>query len=283
MLAVANTVLGLGQIMTMIGAQGFVMKLTDRSRHVNGFAAFTLAVSLGQSVGTPAIGLLLESGGTGDPVETTVPLFVMAAVVSIALPFAVSLPRRVRGGGQARSERGASMVALLRRPGMVPAIYAALVVITGVDLVTAYMPVIGQSVGLSPLVVTLLLAVRSVFSMISRAALPWILRKWPQRTILKVTPVVTVPAAVALGLAEQTWVLGASLAVIGFFWGLNQPVTMNWVTAAAPAGDRSAALSLRLTGNRAAQVVRENHPTTTTRAATPQAPASTAPTRTNTQ
>ncbi|AWH91281.1 MFS transporter [Dietzia lutea] len=254
-LAVSNTVLGLGQIMTMIGAQGFVMELTERSRHVNGFAAFTLAVSLGQSVGTPAIGLLLGGGGTAGPVKTTFPLFVMAAVIVIALPFALSLPRRAPGGGVARPEGGASMIALLRRPGMIPAIYAALVVITGVDLVTAYMPVIGESVGLSPMVVTLLVAVRSVFSMISRAALPWILRKWPQRTILTLTPLVTVPAAVTLGLGEQTVVLGVALAVIGFFWGLNQPVTMNWVTAVAPAGDRSAALSLRLTGNRAAQVV----------------------------
>lgn len=254
-LAVVNTVLGLGQIMTMIGAQGFVMELTERSRHVNGFAAFTLAVSLGQSVGTPAIGLLLGSGGTTGAVETTFPLFVMAAVMVIALPFAASLPRRARGGGAARGEGGASMYALLRRPGMVPSIYAALVVIAGVDLVTAYMPVIGESVGLSPFVVTLLVSVRSVFSMISRASLPWILRRWPQKTILMLTPVVTVPAAIVLGLADQTLVLGAALAVIGFFWGLNQPVTMNWVTAAAPVGDRSAALSLRLTGNRAAQVV----------------------------
>lgn len=253
-LAVTNAVLGLGQIMTMIGAQGFVMELTERSRHVTGFAAFTLAVSLGQSVGTPAIGLLLGVGGTTGPVETTMPLLVMAVVIVLAVPFAVSLPRREPGGQKRRGPGGQSMVALLRRPGMIPAIYAALVVITGVDLVTAYMPVIGESVGLSPLVVTLLVAVRSVFSMISRAAMPLILRMWSQRLILMLAPVVTVPAAVTLGLSDQTLVLGGALAVIGFFWGLNQPVTMNWVTAAAPVGDRSAALSLRLTGNRAAQV-----------------------------
>lgn len=254
-LAVVNTVLGLGQIMTMIGAQGFVMELTDRSRHVNGFAAFTLAVSLGQSIGTPALGLLLGAGPQPDTVETTMPLLVMAAVMVIALPFAASLPQRAWGGSAARVQGGASLGSLLRRPGMVPSIYAALVVIAGVDLITAYMPVIGESVGLSPFVVTLLVAVRSVFSMVSRATLPWILRTVQQRLILMVTPVVTVPAAIVLGLTGETLVLAAALAVIGFFWGLNQPVTMNWVTAAAPQGDRSAALSLRLTGNRAAQVV----------------------------
>lgn len=254
-LAAVNAVLGLGQIMTMIGAQGFVMELTDRSRHVNGFAMFALAVSLGQSVGTPIMGVLLESGRTDGTVQTTVPLFVMAVIIAIALPLAATLPRSIRGGSSSRRAGGASMAAILRRPGMTPAIFAALVVISGIDLITAYLPVIGEATGLSPLIVTLLVALRSVFSMISRAAMPWFLRRWTQTAILKLTPVVTAPAALVLGLSGDVVVLGLALAVIGFFWGLNQPVTMNWVTAAAPAGDRSAALSLRLTGNRAAQVI----------------------------
>lgn len=254
-LAAVNAALGLGQIMTMIGAQGFVMELTDRSRHVNGFAMFALAVSLGQSVGTPIMGVLLESGRADGTVQTTVPLFVMAVIIVIALPLAATLPRSIRGVGSSRRVGGASMVSILRRPGMTPAIYAALVVISGIDLITAYLPVIGEATGLSPLVVTLLVALRSVFSMISRAAMPWFLRRWTQTAILTLTPVVTAPAAVVLGVTGDVVVLGLALAVIGFFWGLNQPVTMNWVTAAAPAGDRSAALSLRLTGNRAAQVI----------------------------
>lgn len=253
-LVAVNAALGLGQIMTMIGAQGFVMELIDRARHVNGFAMFALAVSLGQSVGTPVVGVLLETGRTGGTVETAVPLLVMAGVIVTALPFAASLPRVARGGGASRPVGGASMISLLRRPGMAPAIYAALVVITGIDLITAYLPVIGEATGLSPLVVTFLVALRSVFSMLSRAAMPWFLRRHTQTAILRLAPVVTAPAAVVLGLTADVVALGIALAVIGFFWGLNQPVTMNWVTAAAPAGDRSAALSLRLTGNRAAQV-----------------------------
>lgn len=254
-LAAVNAALGLGQIMTMIGAQGFVMELTVRSRHVNGFAMFALAVSLGQSVGTPVMGVLLESGRTGGSVETGIPLLVMAAAIALALPFAASLPRSTRAGGSNRRNGGASMATLLRRPGMTPAIYAALVVIAGIDIITAYLPVIGEATGLSPLVVTLLVALRSVFSMISRAAMPWFLRRWTQTAILRLTPVVTAPAALVLGVTGEVVILGLALSIIGFFWGLNQPVTMNWVTAAAPEGDRSAALSLRLTGNRAAQVV----------------------------
>lgn len=254
-LAAVNTLLGLSQIMAMIGAQGFVMEVSARERQVNGFAAFTLAVSIGQSIGTPLMGVLLARGRTGDSVDTMFPLLVMAAAVAIALPIAISLPKTVRTGGAGHRAGRTSMFSLLSRPGMVAAMYASLVVIAGVDLITAYLPVIGESIGVSPIVVTLLVATRSVFSMISRAAMPWILRRWTQKSLLMITPVITAPAALVLGIGSEVVLLGCALAVIGFFWGLNQPVTMYWVTSVAPDGDRAAALSLRLTGNRGAQVV----------------------------
>lgn len=262
LLAVANTALGLGQIMALIGAQGFVMELLDRDRHVHGFALFTLAVSVGQSVGTPAMGLLLRPGD-GGAVETAMPLLVTGAVIAAALPFALSLPRRAgrdpepresapRGSGPDGGSSG--MAALLRRPGMSSAVVASLVVVAGIDLITAYLPVVGQEAGLTPFTVTLLVATRSVFSMVARAATPWVLRRWSQAAVLVAAPVVSTPALVVLGVSGEVAVLGAALAVIGLVWGLNQPVTMNWVTAASPPEHRAAALSLRITGNRAAQV-----------------------------
>ena len=255
LLAVANTLMGLGQMMTLIGAQGFVMELTTRDRHVTGFAMFTLAVSLGQTVGTPVMGLLLDAGRRGDVVDTGFALGVMALVITAALPLVLSLPRRAAATGAAEKRQASSMPALLRLPGMAPAVFAGLIVVTGFDLITAYMPLVGESLGLSAVTVSLLVATRSVFAMVSRAAMPWVLRRFSQRSLLITSPVVTTPAVLALGLTGEPAVLGACLAAIGFFWGLNQPVTMNWVTAIAPPGDRAAALSLRLAGNRGAQVL----------------------------
>lgn len=252
-IAVANTLMGLGQMMTLLGAQGFVMELTDRERHVNGFAMFTLAASLGQTVGTPIMGVLLENSRDGEMVQAGPALALMAGALVVALPFALSLPRLPRA--TTGRPPATSMTALVRRTGMAPSIFAALIVVTGFDLITAYMPVVGESVGLSALTVSLLVGLRSAASMVSRAAMPWVLRRVSQRAILIATPVVTTPAVVVLGLTGDPVVLALVLVLIGFFWGMNQPVTMNWVTAAAPAGDRAAALSLRLTGNRAAQVL----------------------------
>lgn len=256
LLAAATALTGIGQMMTLIGAQGLVMELSDRSRHVNGFAMFTLAVSLGQTIGTPLLGLLLESGrGDGGVVQTGPALLVMAGVIVVALPLALTLPRRPAPPGGTTARAATSIPTLLRRDGMAPSIFASLIVVSGFDLITAYLPLVAESAGLSALTVSLLVATRSAFAMISRAAMPWILRRVAQRRILVLAPLVTTPALLVLGLSGDAVVLWVALAVIGFFWGLNQPVTMNWVTAAAPSGDRAAALSLRITGNRAAQVL----------------------------
>ena len=73
---------------------------------------------------------------------------------------------------------------------MAPAVFASLVVVSGIDLLTAYLPVVGQHAGLTPLAVTLLVATRSVFSMVARAATPWVLRRWSQAAVLVAAPLV---------------------------------------------------------------------------------------------
>ena len=258
LIGVANALLGLGQLLAIIGGQSMVMELLGRDQYVKGFAGFTLAVSIGQTIATPAIGVLLgdESAATVD----TWPSFVACAVAFvIALPLALSLPRLL--GPAAGSEpNGAAadrtgFVEMMRMPGMLPATYSSLVVLSSIELVAAYMPLIGESAGLSAVTVSLLVTLRSLTAVISRAFMPLLLRRTTQTRLLILSPVICTPALVGLGLAQSVWLLALCLAVLGFWWGLNQPLTMNWIAQIAPAGERSAAMSLRLLGNRVGQVV----------------------------
>lgn len=51
------------------------------------------------------------------------------------------------------------------------------------------------------------------------------------------------------------WLLFVVMAVLGLGLGIGQPLTMSWLSAQAPAGQRGRALALRLAGNRVGQVV----------------------------
>src|SRR5699024_1436797 len=54
---------------------------------------------------------------------------------------------------------------------------------------------------------------------------------------------------------ESAWMLFAAMAVCGIAWGFVMPMTMTWVSSLVPSADKAMALSVRLMGNRLAQVV----------------------------
>ena len=280
LLGLAHVAIGLGQLWLTIASQSMVTELVPESRFTSGFASLTLLVSVGQAAGTPLIGLVLGgigSGGFGtsgtEPAAAgaagvpggavaahTIPaLWVCFVVLAIALPIALTLPRRedhVRSPEDAAAENSKRLSAwtLLRRRGMAPAALSSLVVLGGIELIISYLPVIGEDTGLSPLAVSLLVAVRPLASIVSRLWLPRLVQRFNPAWMLVGNPLMTTPALFILAFVHSPWVMAPLLALIGFWWGLAQPLTMTWVTRIAPARDRSTALSMRLTANRLGQV-----------------------------
>lgn len=277
LLGLAHVVIGLGQLWLTIASQSMVTELVPESRFTSGFASLTLLVSVGQAFGSPLIGLVLggigsgglgaagpEPAGTTDlgvsvSAHTTPALWVCFVVLAIALPIALTLPRRVdkeRSPEDAAAEKSKRLSAwtLLRRRGMAPAALSSLVVLAGIELIISYLPVIGEDTGLSPLAVSLLVAVRPLASIISRLWLPQLVERFNPAWMLVGNPLLTTPALFILAFVHSPWVMAPLLALIGFWWGLAQPLTMTWVTRIAPARDRSTALSMRLTANRLGQV-----------------------------
>ena len=59
----------------------------------------------------------------------------------------------------------------------------------------------------------------------------------------------------AAAIPMPAWLLFVVMAVLGLGLGIGQPLTMSWLSAQAPAGQRGRALALRLAGNRVGQVV----------------------------
>lgn len=259
LLGLSNVLLGLGQVMTFLAGQGVIMENSTPDKFVNGFALFSLSVALGQSIGTPLVGVLVEirrTGGPGGYVDTDLAMAAMVVAVAIALPLMFLLPRLHVGDVHVQSTRSKpDMLGIARIHGMPAAVYASLVVLTGIDLITAYLPVVGEYYGVAPLTVTLLVALRSVFSMLSRAGMPLLMRIASGPTLLTAALAISTPAIIAAAFTGNVAWLAVSMAVVGFCWGMSQPLSMNWVATLVDPSIRASALSLRLTGNRLAQVV----------------------------
>lgn len=130
----------------------------------------------------------------------------------------------------------------------------SLSVLSATDILTAYLPVVGEHRGIAPSVIGVLLSVRAGATIACRLVLTPLLRLLGRPALLTVTCLAAALLCAGVALPMPVWALGALLAALGFCLGVGQPLSMTTVVQAAPDGARSTALALRLTGNRLGQV-----------------------------
>ena len=259
-LGVASTLLGLGHLLAMMSSQSYVPKYADEAQFDRSFGALTLAASVGQTLGLPLVAVveLLASEGAGPDVAVR-GLWVMAVLSLALLPSALFLVTgQGRLGVPARRDElpdRTPVRELLGLAGMPAAMVSSLAVLASMDLLAGYLPLLGEERGWSVAAVSLLLTTRAVASMASRIWLGQLLAAVRRDVLILSATGVSGLAVLLLPFLDSVVLTGIAMAVIGFFWGIGQPLTMSWVVQISPARDRSSALSLRLAGNRIGQVV----------------------------
>lgn len=143
---------------------------------------------------------------------------------------------------------------ILRTRGVPSGIFMSLAVLSATDILTAYLPVIGEDRAIAPTTIGLLLSLRAAATIACRLVMTPMIR-WLGRTALMAASCAS--AGVLCGglvLPVPVWALAAMLLALGFCLGVGQPLSMTTVVQAAPERARSTAPALRLTGNRLGQV-----------------------------
>ena len=267
-LGVGQVVLGLAHVMAAIAFQ----TITANRRHSNrdrGFARLAVAISIGQLIGPLLGGFVLDAPSMGplDALPRTVSVFLLAAtLIAIAATTAFriddgsSSPRATKpagdrsSGSSAQPTGGSRPLTIIRRGGVVPALGVGMVVATTIDLLISFLPVIGESRGIAPSIVGTLLAVRASAGLLSRLSLTALLARFTRRQVLVTILGTAGTALVGIAWSGNPWVLGLSVAVVGFCLGLGSPMTMAWLSISTPRPDRGTVLAIRMTGNRIMQV-----------------------------
>ncbi|WP_218120533.1 MFS transporter [Geodermatophilus sp. DSM 45219] len=259
-LAASSAVLGLGQLVFMFSGQGIVARWSGDERLDRFFGLFTAAVAVGQLVGPLLVGALLGDASGAELIAASRSAFWVAAAIGLLPLLLVVLiglrtpraPRRAAGEEREPTETTAQ---LLRHRGVGAGMYASLALLSTVDVLTAYLPLIGERRGISPALVGLLLALRSAATISSRLLLGVMLR-WRSREQLIVLS--AAGSAVALAVVPIGGIgvggMAAALAVGGFLLGVGQPLTMSVLALAVPDNARSSVLALRMVANRIGQV-----------------------------
>ncbi|MFH8572143.1 MFS transporter [Streptomyces sp. NPDC017993] len=258
-MAAWSGVMGLGHLCFVIGAQSIVARRSAPAERDRNFGHFTIGASLGQLVGPIAAGLVIsEHDGAMAPTSATA-LLVSGAVGAVSYVALWRLEQRTTppGTGGTTPEPAGEHVpvrAILRTRGVPAGIFMSLAVLSATDILTAYLPVIGEDRAIAPTTIGLLLSLRAAATIACRLVMTPMIR-WLGRTALMAGSCALAGLLCgAMVLPVPVWALAVMLTGLGFCLGVGQPLSMTTVVQAAPDRARSTALALRLTGNRLGQV-----------------------------
>ncbi|MFH8408344.1 MFS transporter [Streptomyces sp. NPDC018019] len=262
-MAAWSGVLGLGHLCFVIGAQSIVARRSAPEEHDRNFGHFTIGASLGQLVGPAAAGLLVSGhGGAMGPTSATA-LLAAGALAGFSYASLWRLEQRSPKGGvtapgaarvRTKAAERTSVRAILRTRGVPAGIFMSLAVLSATDILTAYLPVVGEDRGIAPATVGLLLSLRAAATVACRLVMTPMIRLLGRTALMTVSCALAGLLCAGPALPVPVWALAPMLAVLGFCLGVGQPLSMTTVVRAAPEAARSTALALRLTGNRLGQV-----------------------------
>lgn len=254
MLYVGLAGLGLGQIIAVVAAQGMVARGNDESGYDRRFAAFSFCASAGQGLG-PAIGGILVGGGSLAEISGALVAGSVISVLVLPMAFLIRTPasKREPKPGTAGAD-GPSLIAILRTPGILPALLVSATVLSSIDILIIYLPALGEDRMWPASLVGGLLALRALSTMATRIFLGRLAARYGRAPLLKVSMAIAAIALVGLAAVDVVPLLVLIMIAAGAGLGIGQPMTMSWVASVAAPGTRATALAVRMMANRVGQV-----------------------------
>ncbi|MGW2423086.1 MFS transporter [Streptomyces sp. NPDC001709] len=251
-MALWSGVMGLGHLCFVIGAQSLVARRSAPHEQDRNFGHFTIGASLGQLIGPVAAGALI--GGPDMARSSALALVVAGAGAAVAFTSLWRIEDRTAVNSRTPHGDRVPVGRILRARGVPAGMLISLSVLSATDILTAYLPVVGEHRGIAPSVIGVLLSLRAGATIACRLVLTPLLRLLGRPALLTLTCFLAAVLCAGVALPVPVWALAAMLTALGFCLGVGQPLSMTTVVQAAPDEARSTALALRLTGNRLGQV-----------------------------
>ncbi len=253
-IAIATAVAGVAHLANVAASQAMVASRSPVELQDHNFGYFSFSTSLGHTFG-PIIGGFI-AGSSGVLPESSSSAFVFAAILAAVslIPFVIYRGlHEVKSKAEREAAGSIKARAVMRRPGIKPAIWTSLAVASTNDVLVVILPLVGTEYGISPVVIGAILSIRSGAAMISRFFLGRSTSRFGSARVMNYSIFISAILLFASVYATSALALGAAMAVIGFLLGMGQPLTMSIVSRKTPIEERAMAISIRLFGNRFGQ------------------------------
>jgi len=253
-LGIAAAASGLAHLACMVGGQSMVALRAPEAGLDRYFGFYTFSASLGHMLGPIAASIVAGSNGTLP--KSTSNAFLLGVVLTIVAIAPVIKWRNERPTVTGRENKeGAYKAAfnLVKRPGILAAIYISLAISSVADVLVVFLPLFGTENDFSPYAIGAILAIRAGTTMLSRFFLGRLSERFTTFQLLWWSTIISIVSCAAMAFTHTPIALGAIVFVAGFSLGVGQPLTMSLVSQKTESSERALAVSARLMGNRLGQ------------------------------
>jgi MFS family permease len=247
-----SVLLGFGHMFCMAGHQMLAARAGGARGRETALGYYMVAASVGQGLGPFVVGWL---GGSAALPPTHL-LFAIGLATALAGAIVALMIRPARVKAQPHPSADLIPVGrLLRLRGFAAVMLSSVVTITAVDLLVIYLPALGAERQIDSSDIGLLLTVRSIASLVSRAFYARLIFAIGRIPLTLASMLGSAAAFLILALPLSLPIMYLVLVGLGFAMGIASTLTLSGVMYLAPPEVCGTALTLRMTGNRVGQIV----------------------------
>jgi MFS family permease len=247
-----SVLLGFGHMFCMAGHQMLAVRSGGARTRETVLGHYMVAASVGQGLGPFVVGWLGGSVAL-PPTGQLFAISLAAAAASAIIALAVR-PARIA----ARHHDAGNFVPvreLIKLRGFLAVMASSVVTITALDLLVIYLPALGTERHIGADHIGLLLTVRSLASLVSRAFYARLIFAVGRVPLTLASMLGSALGFLALAIPLALPAMYAVLIALGFAMGIASTLTISSIVHLAPAEACGTALTLRMTGNRVGQIV----------------------------
>jgi len=243
------TLIGLGQIFFHVSIHNAVGSIGGAADRTKNFSTFALGASVATFIGPSLAGFSIDAMGFRSA------YFVLAAislcVVLLALAFPNLVPPR---GEQHDGKQARRALDLLKEAPLRRTLIMSGVTLTGIELFSFYLPVYGQSIGLSATRIGLVLSSYAAAAFVVRLVMQELARRFTETGVLTGSLFIATATYALFPFLSGVPMLVFAAFLLGLGLGSAQPLTIMLTYQHAPKGRSGEALGMRLTVNKITQI-----------------------------
>ena len=249
-LYVSRALTGMTFIFFAIAVQTLAASLGGAEKRAANLSIFSLGQAISGLVGPVLIGFAIDRAGHAPSYLGLAMLALLPAAALTVFPKIVPPPPKAKP----RGEDEGNVFALLKLVPLRRALMTGAIVFAGGDLLSFYVPIYGDSIGLSATMIGIILGAQSAAAFVVRLIMPALLKKMSAERVLGLSLAAAGLTYVLIPLFENAWILAAVSFLLGLGLGCGQPLTMMLIYERTPQGRAGAAMGLRMSINKIIQI-----------------------------